>query len=81
MRLQLDTLAYTNQLRDVPPEHKLAFVLTVLIIALCAHPLVQLVITLWLSVWTVGYAKIPLGVYFRLLMVVAMFWLASFQLY
>lgn len=77
MRLQLDTWAYTNQLRHLPPEHKLAFALTALIIALVAQPFVQLVITFWLSIWTVGYAKVPLGVYLRLLAIVIVFWLTS----
>lgn len=77
MRLQIDTLAYTNQLRQLPPEHKLAFALTVLIIALVAHAFVQLLITLWLSVWTIGYAKIPLSVYLRLLGIAVAFWFTS----
>lgn len=77
VRLQLDTLAYTNQLRHLPPEHKLAFALTMLIIALASRPFVQFVIILWLSVWIVGYGKIPLDVYLRLLTIVILFWLAS----
>lgn len=77
MRLQLDTLAYTNQLRHLPPEHKLAFAFVVLTIALLGQPFTQMMIVGWLSVWTVGYGKIPLRVYLRLLVVVIMFWLAG----
>lgn len=77
VRLHLDTLAYTNRLRHLPPEHKLAFALAVLTIALLAQPFVQLMIAGWLSVWTVGYGKIPLRVYLRLLSIVIMFWLAG----
>jgi cobalt/nickel transport system permease protein len=77
VRLQLDTLAYTNQLRHLPPEHKLAFAFTMLTIALLAQPFVQLMIAGWLSVWTVGYGKIPLSVYLRLLAIVILFWLTS----
>jgi cobalt/nickel transport system permease protein len=77
VKLQLDTLAYTNQLRHLPPEHKLVFALALLMLALVAQPFVQLLITLWLSVWIVGYGKIPLSVYLRLLGIVIVFWLAS----
>jgi cobalt/nickel transport system permease protein len=77
MTLQLDTLAYTNQLRRLPPEHKLIFALTTLIISLCAHPLVQILIVIWMSIWTVIYAKIPVGVYWRLLMFTIVFCLTS----
>ena len=77
MSLQLDTLAYTNQLRKLPPEHKLIFAFTTLIISLCAHPLVQILIVIWMSIWTVIYAKIPVGVYWRLLMFTIVFCLTS----
>jgi cobalt/nickel transport system permease protein len=77
MSLQLDTLAYTNQLRQLPPEHKLVFAIAVLIIALFAHPPVQVAIAVWMSIWTVVYAKIPTGTYWRLLVVPTLFWLTS----
>ena len=63
MTLKLDTLAYTNQLRRLPPEHKLIFAFTTLIISLCSHALVQILIVIWMSIWTVIYAKIPAGIY------------------
>ncbi|MEH2137395.1 cobalt ECF transporter T component CbiQ [Nostoc sp.] len=77
MSLQLDTLAYTNQLRRLPPEHKIIFAFTTLAISLVTHPLVQILIALWLGVWTVIYARIPAGVYFRLLMFTIVFCLTS----
>ncbi|MEH2261308.1 cobalt ECF transporter T component CbiQ [Nostoc sp.] len=77
MSLQLDTLAYTNRLRRLPPEHKIIFAFTTLAISLVTHPLVQILIALWLGVWTVVYAKIPAGVYFRLLMFTIVFCLTS----
>jgi cobalt/nickel transport system permease protein len=77
MSLQLDTLAYTNKLRKLPPEHKLLFAFTTLIISLSTHPLVQILIAIWMSIWTVIYAKIPVGVYFRLLSFTIVFCLTS----
>jgi cobalt/nickel transport system permease protein len=77
MSLQLDTLAYTNRLRRLPPEHKIIFAFTTLAISLVTHPLVQILIALWMGVWTVIYARIPAGVYFRLLMFTIVFCLTS----
>ncbi|WP_413198902.1 cobalt ECF transporter T component CbiQ [Nostoc piscinale] len=77
MSLQLDTLAYTNRLRKLPPEHKLIFALTTLAIALTTHPFVQILIAIWMGVWTIVYAKIPAGIYFRLLLFTIVFCLTS----
>lgn len=77
MSLQLDTLAYTNRLRQLPPEHKLIFATTVLLIALCSHSLVQVLITVWMSIWTVVYARIPAKIYGRLIYFATFFWIAS----
>ncbi|MBD2202254.1 cobalt ECF transporter T component CbiQ [Calothrix sp. FACHB-1219] len=77
MSLQIDTLAYTNRLRSLPPEHKLIFAFTTLAISLASHSLVQILIVIWLSIWIVIYAKIPAGVYFRLFMFTIVFCLTS----
>lgn len=77
MSLQLDTLAYTNRLQKLPPEHKLVFALLVLIIALCTHPPVQLLIAVWMSIWTVVYARIPLGIYLRIVYLAILFLITS----
>ncbi|MBN3870578.1 cobalt ECF transporter T component CbiQ [Nostoc sp. JL33] len=77
MSLQLDTLAYTNRLRKLPPEHKLIFAFTALAISLATHPLVQILMALWMGVWTVIYARIPAGIYFRLLLFTIVFCLTS----
>lgn len=77
MHLYLDSLSYTNRLRSLPPEHKLLFALVVLAMALIAHPPVQLVITLWMSIWIVVYARIPASVYFGLVSLPLFFILTS----
>uniref|UniRef100_A0ACD5H414 Uncharacterized protein n=1 Tax=Desertifilum tharense IPPAS B-1220 TaxID=1781255 RepID=A0ACD5H414_9CYAN len=59
MHHHLDAYAYTNRLRPLPPQQKLIFALVVLGIASIAHPATQGLILIWLSVWIVGYARIP----------------------
>ena len=77
MNLQIDTLAYTNRLRRLPPEHKLLFALTLLLITYFSSIPIQLLITLWLSIWITVYAGISVSVYLRLISVPASFWLTS----
>lgn len=77
MALQIDTLAYTNRLRHLPPEHKLLFAIALLLITYCAHAPIQLAIALWLSVWIVIYAQIPAATYGRLLLIPIGFWFTS----
>ncbi len=77
MRIQIDSLAYTNGLRLLPPKQKLLFATILFILAAIAHPTVQLVIALWMGVWIVVYAKIPGKTYMGLLYVAIFFWLTS----
>ena len=77
MHHHLDAYAYTNHLKQLPPLQKLLFALTTLAIALLAHPLTQAAIFVWLNVWTIGYARIPIKVYGRVLGVVSIFLLTS----
>jgi len=78
MHHHLDAYSYTNHLKQIPPLQKLLFALTALSIALLAHPLTQAAIFLWLNLWTIGYARIPIKVYGRVLGVVSLFLLTSF---
>jgi cobalt/nickel transport system permease protein len=77
MHLWIDNLSHNNRLRQLPPEHKLGFALVVLAIALVTHPPVQIAIALWMSVWIVIYARIPVGVYGRMLGLAVGFWVTS----
>jgi len=77
MRIQIDTLAYTNRLRWLAPEQKLLFAIALLIIAAFTHPLVQILIAIWISIWTVVYAGIPVKTYLKLVYVASLFWLTS----
>jgi cobalt/nickel transport system permease protein len=74
---QLDTLAYGNRLRQLPPVQKLSFALVVLGIAIFSHYPVQIAIFLWLSIWIVGYAGIPRAIYISMMVGVMMFLVTS----
>jgi cobalt/nickel transport system permease protein len=65
---QIDTLAYSNRLRHLPPAQKLWFALIVLLIALISHYPIQIVIFIWMSVWIVVYAGIPRQIYTSMLL-------------
>ena len=77
MHHQIDSLAYTNRLRYLPPTHKLGFAATLFILGYAAPPLAQVAIALWLALWIVGYAQIPANIYVRLLLLPISFWLMS----
>jgi cobalt/nickel transport system permease protein len=77
MHHHLDVYTYTNRLRQVSPQQKLLFAIALLLISLVTQPIAQLFIALWLVVWTVGYARIPLKVYLRVLMLAGLFFLSS----
>src|SRR6476469_7328528 len=77
MNHQIDSLAYTNRLRGLPPSHKLSFAIALLILSLVSGAIVQLSIGLWLAVWIVVYAGIPGKLYLRLLSLPLMFLLTS----
>jgi cobalt/nickel transport system permease protein len=63
VHIQLDTLAYSNRLRHLPPAQKLCFAMVILLIALVTHYPIQIAIFGWMSVWIVFYAGIPWRIY------------------
>ncbi len=63
MSIPIDTLAYSNRLNHLPPAQKLGFALAMLLLALVSHYPVQILIFIWMSVWTVVYAGIPGKIY------------------
>lgn len=77
MTLQIDTLAYTNKLRRLAPGQKLLLAIALLMITAFAHPLVQILIALWMSIWTIFYAGIPAKIYLKLIYIAGFFWLTS----
>lgn len=77
MHHHIDSLAYTNRLRSLPPEHKLLFAIALFTVGFIAPIPVQLAIAIWMAVWVVGYAKIPGAVYGKLLAIPVSFWVMS----
>ncbi len=73
----IDSLAYTNRLRWLPPSHKLLLAMVLLLLSLVSPPLVQILISLWLIVWIVVYAGIPAKIYLGLLLLPIGFWFTS----
>lgn len=78
MYYQIDALVYLNRLRYLPPWQKLGFTLTLMFLSYVSDSVVRLLISFWVVIWVVVYARIPIGVYLRLLMIPVGFWLMSF---
>ncbi|MDR7315711.1 cobalt ECF transporter T component CbiQ [Brevibacillus nitrificans] len=74
---QLDTLSYQNRLRDLSPEHKLLFGGVLLLLVLTGHALVQLLVFLWMGVWVIGYARIPVKAHLLFLILPLSFFIAG----
>lgn len=77
MHHQIDALAHTNQLRSLPPEHKLGFAAALFVLGYLAPAFAQLLIVLWLFIWVVKYAQIPAKIYIELLLLPTSFLLLS----
>jgi cobalt/nickel transport system permease protein len=77
MNHRIDSLAYTNRLRWLPPSHKLLFAMILLSGSLVSVPIVQGLIVLWLGIWIVIYAGIPVRIYLQLLALPTGFWMSS----
>ncbi|UOE77898.1 cobalt ECF transporter T component CbiQ [Parageobacillus thermoglucosidasius] len=74
---QLDTIAYNNRLRAIRPEQKVLFAFLLLIMAMADSWKVQAMITVWLAIWIIGYARVSWKVYAKALGAVALFLLMS----
>ena len=77
MHHQIDSLVYLNRLRYLPTKEKLLFTLMLFALSYLSGNVVQLVIAIWLLIWVVVYAGIPLGFYSKLLLIPLGFWLMS----
>lgn len=77
MHIYIDTLAYTNRLRDLHPIQKLALAIAVLFIAFLSHPPTHIAILFWMAIWNVAYARIPAEIYLKMIVVTGVFLLIS----
>lgn len=69
MHHQIDSLAYSNRLRYLPPTQKISFTLILLVLGYLGSAPVRIAIALWLWAWLVVYAGIPRKVYTSLLLI------------
>jgi cobalt/nickel transport system permease protein len=75
---QFDTIAYDNRLRTIRPEQKVIFALLLLMMAITGNWKTQVMMTIWLAIWIIGYARVSWKVYAKALGVVALFLMMSF---
>lgn len=75
---QFDTIAYDNRLRTIRPEQKVIFAFLLLMMAMIGSWKTQVMITIWLAAWIIGYARVSWKVYAKALGVVALFLMVSF---
>ncbi|ERI05179.1 cobalt ECF transporter T component CbiQ [Aneurinibacillus aneurinilyticus] len=73
MSIQLDTIAYTNRLRHISPGQKLLFGLGMLAFVLLAHTPAHVAVFVWMSIWIVGYANVPVRTYMSLIGAIGVF--------
>jgi cobalt/nickel transport system permease protein len=73
VHIHIDTLAYSNRLRHLPPAQKLCFAIAMLLLALVTHYPIQLAILGWMSVWIVFHAGIPYRIYVAMMLGVMTF--------
>ncbi|MEW9700180.1 cobalt ECF transporter T component CbiQ [Paenibacillus sp. SI8] len=73
----IDTLSYRNSLRAVSPMWKCGFAAVLLLLSYLSHPAVQILLSLWMMLWTIGYARIPLKYYFLVIGTACLFYSAS----
>lgn len=74
---QLDSLSYQNRLRHLPPGQKLLLGSVLLLLVLIAHATVQTLVFIWMGLWVVGYARIPVRTYLLFLTVSLSFFAAG----
>lgn len=77
MNVRIDTFAYTNRLRKLPCDKKLIFAFAVEALAIFGGIPVQVAIILWMGLWVMAYARIPVGFYLRLLGLTSLFLLSG----
>lgn len=70
----IDRYAYTNRLRRVRPEHKVAVAMGMLVLCLgLSTPLVGVLTVIWMTVLTVAVAQVPAATFGRVLLAEAGF--------
>ncbi|MHA6531515.1 cobalt ECF transporter T component CbiQ [Paenibacillus sp. BAC0078] len=74
---RIDVLSHSNALRQLSPMWKSLFAAVMLALSHVLHPALQAVIALWMILWCLLYAKIPLSAYGLLFGTALLFYLLS----
>ncbi|GGG22505.1 cobalt ECF transporter T component CbiQ [Paenibacillus abyssi] len=69
MMKQIDSVTYSNRFRLLSPMWKCGFASVLFLFAYLTGPVLQAMIVVWMLIWTVIYAKVPTGLYARLMLV------------
>lgn len=64
---QIDTVSYANRLRLLSPMWKCGFAAVLFLLAYLTGPILQTSILLWMLLWTIVYAGVPIKLYIRLM--------------
>lgn len=73
----LERLTYTNRLRGLPAKQKGLFALGMLGLTFFTHVPVQMMIFIWMGIWIVVYARIPIPFYLKMTGMISLFLLMS----
>lgn len=74
---RIDSLSYKNALRPLSPMWKCGFAVIMLLFSYLTYPAVQVLIALWMTLWTVGYARVPIKYYVTVVGVACLFYVGS----
>jgi cobalt/nickel transport system permease protein len=73
----LEMFAHTNRLRSLPAKQKGLFALGMLGLTFLMQVPVQMMIFIWMGIWIVIYARIPIKFYLKMIGMVSLFLLIS----
>jgi cobalt/nickel transport system permease protein len=74
---RIDAVSYANAFRSLSPMWKSGFAAAMFLLSYLLHPALQLIISLWMMIWCICYARIPARVYGLLLGSALLFYLIS----
>ncbi|ASA20037.1 cobalt ECF transporter T component CbiQ [Paenibacillus donghaensis] len=74
---RIDAISYANGFRQLSPLWKSLFAAVMFILSYLLHPFLQLTICLWIAVWCLLYARIPVRAYVMLLGMALLFYVLS----
>ncbi len=74
---RIDTLSYNSRFYSLSPLWKCGFAALMFLLSYFAHPIVQILIALWMLYWTIKHAQTPLRYYLILFGISSLFLISS----